>query len=104
MFLGRRDAQIKHMGYRIELGEVETAVCAIPGVEAAACLFDAEADAIVCFCQTALGPDELTRAAKQRLPRYMIPNLWRTETRLPVNANGKLDRAGLRERYFEKDR
>ena len=73
------------------------------GVEAAACLFDAEADAIVCFCQTALGPDELTRAAKQRLPRYMIPNLWRTEKRLPVNANGKLDRAGLRERYFEKD-
>ena len=104
MFLGRRDAQIKHMGYRIELGEVETAVCAIPGVETAACLFDAEADAIVCFCQTALGPEALTRAAKQRLPRYMIPNLWRTETRLPVNANGKLDRAGLRERYFEKDR
>ena len=103
MFLGRRDAQIKHMGYRIELGEVETAVCAIPGVETAACLFDAEADAIVCFCQTALGPEALTRAAKQRLPRYMIPNLWRTEKRLPVNANGKLDRAGLRERYFEKD-
>ena len=101
MFLGRRDAQIKHMGYRIELGEVETAVCAIPGVETAACLFDAEADAIVCFCQTALGAEALAKAAKQRLPKYMTPNLWRISDRLPHNANGKLDRAALRRRYFE---
>ena len=101
MFLGRRDAQIKHMGYRIELGEVETAVCAIPGVEAAACLFDGEADAIVCFCQTALGAEALAKAAKQRLPKYMTPNLWRISDRLPHNANGKLDRAALKRRYFE---
>ena len=101
MFLGRRDAQIKHMGYRIELGEVETAVCAIPGVEEAACLFDAEADAIVCFCQTGLGPDALAKAAKTRLPKYMTPNLWRISDRLPHNANGKLDRAALKRRYFE---
>ena len=101
LFLGRRDAQIKHMGYRIELGEVETAVCAIPGVEAAACLFDAEKDAIVCFCQTGLGAEELTRAAKQRLPRYMAPNIWRSSERLPHNANGKLDRPALKRQYFE---
>lgn len=101
MFLGRRDAQIKHMGYRIELGEVETAICAVPGVEAAACLFDGEADAIVCFCQTELGADELTKAARQRLPKYMTPNLWRISDRLPHNANGKLDRAELKRRYFE---
>ncbi len=100
LFLGRRDAQIKHMGYRIELGEVETAVCAVPGVEAAACLFDAEADAIVCFCQTQLGPDALAKAAKTRLPKYMAPNLWRISDRLPHNANGKLDRAELKRRYF----
>ena len=101
MFLGRRDAQIKHMGYRIELGEVETAVCAVPGVEAAACLFDAEADAIVCFCQTGLGPDALAKAAKERLPKYMCPNVWRISERLPHNANGKLDRAALKRQYFD---
>lgn len=101
MFLGRRDAQIKHMGYRIELGEVETAVCAVPGVEVSACLFDAEADAIVCFCQTKLGPDALAKAAKERLPKYMCPNIWRISERLPHNANGKLDRAELKRRYFD---
>lgn len=102
-FLARKDDQIKHMGYRIELGEVEAAVCAIPGVDAAACFFDREKDFIVCACQTELTPDALAACAKTRIPKYMTPNVWRTEQRLPVNANGKIDRVKLKERYFAKN-
>ncbi len=103
LFMARKDDQIKHMGYRIELGEVETAICAIPGVQAAACLFDKENDKIVCFCQSTSTVEALVTAAKQRIPKYMTPNVWRMEQRLPANANGKIDRVKLRERYFEEN-
>ncbi len=103
LFLARKDDQIKHMGYRIELGEVETAICAIPGVQAAACLFDKEHDTIVCFCQSTCTTEALVTAAKARIPKYMTPNVWRIEQRLPANANGKIDRVKLRERYFAEN-
>ncbi len=103
LFMARKDDQIKHMGYRIELGEVETALGAVPGVEAAVCLFDKEKDQIVCFCQTLCTAGELSKAAKQQLPNYMVPNVWRMEQRLPATANGKIDRVKLRERYFEEN-
>ncbi len=102
-FLARRDDQVKHMGYRIELGEVETALSAVPGVEAVACLFDPREDKLVCFCQSGASPQALAEAAKARLPKYMIPNVWRIEQRLPANANGKIDRVKLKERYFAED-
>jgi amino acid adenylation domain-containing protein len=103
VFLARKDDQIKHMGYRIELGEVETALSAIPGVEAVACIFDKAADQIVCFCQSKVSVDELASEAKRRLPRYMAPNVWRIAARLPLNANGKLDRVKLRNAYVEEN-
>lgn len=98
-FLSRRDGQIKHLGYRIELGEVETAVCAEAGVTAAACLFDAEKDKIVCFYAGGAQPRELSVRLGKRLPRYMIPNVFRQRDALPVTAGGKLDRQALRRDY-----
>jgi acyl-coenzyme A synthetase/AMP-(fatty) acid ligase len=32
-----------------------------------------------------------------RLPAYMLPARWRRFERLPLNANGKVDRKALRE-------
>ncbi len=98
-FLSRRDGQIKHLGYRIELGEVETAVCAEDGVNAAACLFDSEKDRIVCFYAGGAQPRELSVRLGRRLPRYMIPNLFRQRDTLPVTPGGKLDRQALRREY-----
>ena len=40
------------------------------------------------------GPVELTEDLRRRLPHYMIPALVVTD-RLPLNANGKVDRAAL---------
>lgn len=100
IFLSRRDDMIKHMGYRIELGEIETAlsaenVCAV-------CFFDEALDFIVCCAETTLDAAELASLAGTLLPKYMIPNVWRVCGKLPLNANGKIDRALLKERYFNE--
>jgi len=102
-FSDRQDGQIKHMGYRIELGEVETALSALPEVGEAICFFDQERDRIVCCCESALTPKELTAGLSANLPRYMLPNIWVLKDKLPLNANGKVDRVVLKEEYFRGD-
>ena len=104
IFLSRRDDQIKHMGYRIELGEIETALLAVSGVKAGICFFDAAEDQIVCVMQTEADTDIATISAemKKRVPQYMLPNVWRNVERMPLNANGKIDRKLLKEQYFNE--
>lgn len=101
-FSARRDNQIKHMGYRIELGEVETALGGVDGMAAAVCFFDQGRDKIVCVCQTALTDKEIVGAIREKLPRYMQPNLYRRVEAMPYNANGKIDRVRLKEEYFSE--
>jgi amino acid adenylation domain-containing protein len=38
---------------------------------------------------------ELQAYLRQRLPQYMVPSAWVVLERLPLNANGKVDRQGL---------
>ena len=99
-FLSRQDGQIKHMGYRIELGEIEVALHSIPGVSAAVCLFDGERDRILCIYAGSPDSAELARAMRQLVPKYMLPNLYERLEQLPYNANGKVDRVLLKERYL----
>ena len=101
-FLSRRDGQIKHLGYRIELGEVETAVCAEAGVTEAACFHDTRKDRIVCFFAGEAEGRALGVALGKRLPRYMIPNVFRRLDALPRTPGGKLDRRAMQETYYGK--
>lgn len=100
LFLSRRDNQIKHMGYRIELGDIETALSGIDGAGDAVCFFDEADDAVVCCAVTALTAAQLTAQLKEKLPKYMIPNVWQIMTSLPMNANGKIDRVKLKNDYL----
>jgi len=99
-YLSRLDGQIKHMGYRIELGEIETALNALEGVRDCACFFDSEEDLIVACLLTDLTEADAAGRVKNRLPKYMMPNVWRMYKRFPTTANGKIDRPGLKEEYF----
>ena len=96
--LGRKDSQIKHMGYRIELGEIENNAMAVPGVSSACVLYNRERSEIVLFYEAEEAADrkyvlsELTR----RIPGYMLPSRLVRFDRMPLNQNGKTDRAGLR--------
>lgn len=98
-FSARKDNQIKHMGYRIELGEIETALCGLTGINNAACFFDAAKDKIIAVCETELTEKEIVLALKQKLPKYMLPNHFRTVAKMPLNANGKTDRVLLKKEY-----
>ena len=93
--VGRRDAQIKHMGYRMELGEVEVSLQGIPGWVDGCVLFDSDADQIWCFFTGELTEKELIKGLKERLARYMLPNVFVHLDDLPHTASMKVDRARL---------
>lgn len=100
VYISRKDFQIKHMGYRIEIGEIETAISAAEGVRACVCVYDSEKDKIILIYQ---GEDvekkDILSIAQEKLPRYMHPNKMIKVQQMPYNANGKIDRAWLKNNY-----
>ena len=62
----------------------------------AACLFDANKDAIVCCYAGAATPAEILAHLRTLVPKYMFPNVFCARERLPHNQNGKIDRAALK--------
>lgn len=95
-FAGRVDFQIKHMGHRIELEEIETNMGLLEGLTRACCVFQEEKNRIVAFYTGTAEPRELRRALKEKVPVYMVPNKFIKLDSLPLNKNGKIDRARIR--------
>ncbi|MBM2619517.1 amino acid adenylation domain-containing protein [Actinoplanes sp. LDG1-06] len=100
-YLGRADGQVKVRGYRVEIGEVESALAADPAVAQAVVLLRSEpgtARRLVAYVVPAgdvvLVSDLRARLART-LPDYMMPAVFVTLSRLPLNANGKVDRKAL---------
>jgi acyl-coenzyme A synthetase/AMP-(fatty) acid ligase len=100
-FLGRRDAQIKSRGYRIELGDVEAALLTHPGVVEAA--VTAVPDELVTnrikahvVVREGVGQADLIRFCGERIPRYMVPEIFEFRGALPKTSTGKVDRRRLR--------
>ncbi|GAA3079029.1 hypothetical protein GCM10020000_75810 [Streptomyces olivoverticillatus] len=98
-YLGRIDSQFKLRGLRIEPEEIEAALTDVPGIAearvlpltdeasgeqilAAVCVPDGEAPA----------PSGIRKALSETLPAYLVPSGFRFVGRLPLTANGKLDR------------
>ena len=100
VFAARTDFQIKHMGHRIELGEIETAADAIPGVDRCCCLYNEKRQRIVLYiqpaAQSALTDADVRLALKEKLSDYMLPHKYIIMEALPLNPNGKTDRAALK--------
>jgi amino acid adenylation domain-containing protein len=98
-FLGRSDSQVKLRGFRIELGEIETLLRQHPAVTDASVVVvtdksDAMLIAYVATCQPA-AVTALGGYLAASLPLYMVPSRIVPVERLPLNANGKVDRARL---------
>ena len=102
---GRLDGQVKIRGHRIELGEIEAALCACDGVREACALTEEATDAAVGTTLIAAvvpreghaspTPHAIRRALRDRLHAALIPSRIVVLDRLPLNANGKVDRRRL---------
>jgi acyl-CoA synthetase (AMP-forming)/AMP-acid ligase II len=93
---GRHDDIYKSRGIRVSAIEVEEAAYRVPGVTAAAVLPPAggRAEAVL-FAVTDLDPAAVLAALRAELEPYKMPGRCRPVPALPLNANGKADRAGL---------
>lgn len=101
-FLGRIDDQIKLRGFRIEPNEIVAALLANPMVQASYVLARENTPAdkqLVAYIVPKPGSCPTGQALRQflssQLPDYMIPGFFVRVDELPLNANGKVDRAEL---------
>ncbi|HKR15159.1 MAG TPA: amino acid adenylation domain-containing protein [Pyrinomonadaceae bacterium] len=106
-FCGRVDHQVKIRGYRIELGEIENALREHSNIREA--IVQARADEqghkhLVAYCVAQHDPApvsaELAKTLKQKLPAYMVPQIFINLKSLPLTRNGKVAREALPEPHF----
>ena len=101
IYLNRKDWMVKINGQRVEPGEIETLIKAVPGIHDA-CIKDFKnqyGQVYLCayFVQKEPVEEEDIKAfIGEKLPAYMIPAFFIKLEKLPVNANGKLDRSALK--------
>jgi len=107
-FLGRNDFQVKIRGFRIELGEIEARIADYAGVREAVVVAredtagDKRLVAYYTCAETSeadegggIGAEILRAHVAAKLPEYMVPAAYVRMQRLPLTANGKLDRKAL---------
>ncbi|MFE2972162.1 amino acid adenylation domain-containing protein, partial [Streptomyces sp. NPDC059340] len=102
VFIGRADDQVKIRGFRIEPGEIAATLETHPAVSRAVVVTRDDPGAgggkrLVGYAVTAepTAVDDMRRFLADRLPEFMVPAAFVVLDRLPVNRNGKLDRAAL---------
>jgi non-ribosomal peptide synthetase component F len=99
VFVSRKDNQIKHMGHRIELGEIEVVANMQPEVKSVCCIFDEIKKKIILYYVGNITKAEMATFLKQKLPRYMVPNMIENLDSMPLTPNGKINRVLLKESY-----
>jgi surfactin family lipopeptide synthetase A len=97
-FIDRLDSQVKIRGFRIELGEIETVLSQHPVVKDV--VVDVTEDKqlaayLVGKEEGDIQTDEIRAYLSSQLPDYMIPAAFIAMEKLPLNANGKIDRKAL---------
>ncbi|VVE03233.1 non-ribosomal peptide synthetase [Pandoraea terrigena] len=98
VFLGRMDDQVKIRGYRVEPAEVVRAMRQVPGVIEAAVVarHDGPGGAWLHGLFTGEATvDAVSAALAAALPSACVPARIEGVERLPLNANGKVDRRAL---------
>jgi hypothetical protein len=93
-YQGRKDHQIKLHGQRIELGEIER--CLLNTSISACVVMKWSDDHLVAYVQTSdMNEEQLREHCQSHLPPHMVPSIFMVLEKLPLNANGKIDRKHL---------
>ena len=101
-FIGRADDQVKIRGYRVELGEIESILQQSQAVKQAVVLAREDNQGnkrLIGYIvpQEDFNKEEIESYLGNKLPEYMIPQMWVALESLPLTANGKVDRIALPE-------
>ena len=101
-FLGRKDYQIKLRGLRIELGEIESAMSGFKGIKhtAVACKTNTKGEKYLVgyyTCEKEIDEKALRLYISEKLPAYMIPNIFIRLPYMPMTPSGKINRKSLPE-------
>ncbi|UXJ55658.1 non-ribosomal peptide synthase/polyketide synthase [Pseudomonas citronellolis] len=103
-YVGRVDHQVKIRGFRIELGEIEARLHELPEVREAAVAVQESATGkylvgylvpAATVVEEGAWLEQVRQHLRADLPDYMVPLHWQVLARMPLNANGKLDRKAL---------
>ncbi|HEX2933424.1 MAG TPA: condensation domain-containing protein, partial [Candidatus Binatia bacterium] len=118
-YLGRADHQVKIRGYRIELGEIEAALSRHPAISQTVVVARAKESSELVLSDDAKSTTQNPQLAKQlvayfvrsseplptvgelrsflgeKLPEFMLPEVFIALEELPLNPNGKIDRSAL---------
>ena len=93
-YLGRKDHQVKLHGQRIELGEIER--CLLNTSISACVVMKWGENHLVAYVQSSnVSEEELRQHCQSHLPPHMVPSIFIVLDKLPLNANGKVDRKCL---------
>lgn len=109
-FIGRKDNQVKVRGYRVSLEEIKGHLADLPGVSDAFVNVERHdgGDQILCAyvkselpgTEAMLDAKTLRKALAGVIPAYMIPDKFVFCTELPINDNGKLDKARITDTHI----
>jgi pyochelin synthetase len=102
-WMGRIDFQVKVQGQRVELGEIEAALAEHSAVAQAVVALEETTSRheprlvgyIVPKAREHVDVKDLESFVQNKLPAHMVPTAWRILERLPLTANGKVDRKAL---------
>ncbi|HVT95149.1 MAG TPA: amino acid adenylation domain-containing protein [Bryobacteraceae bacterium] len=104
-FLGRKDTQVKINGFRIETGEIEAVLSGSSGIADAVVIAREDVPGrkyLAAYVVPVRGAEtahghllQLRKRLLKHLPAHMQPGTITVLQRLPLTANGKVDRAAL---------
>jgi amino acid adenylation domain-containing protein len=101
-FVGRSDFQVKIRGFRVELGEIESQLKAHSSVDDCVVALhdrgrDIDHEIVAYVTGKGIQSTILRDYLSEKLPDYMVPQVFVHLESLPVNVNGKIDRKTLPE-------
>ncbi|PWI09293.1 non-ribosomal peptide synthetase [Streptomyces sp. NWU339] len=110
-YVGRADTQAEVRGVRVELAEVEEVLSEHTGLARSTVALREDGSGqqrlvayVVPVAGRTVSSDELRRFAAGELPESMVPSVFTVLERLPVTADGRVDRASLPEPAFDDEK